>query len=183
MKSPTYNRPEEYGDLMDLYRQQAGMSQLPGQQAYESRMGAGVAESVSDLQKSASSSATAQSSLVDIYGKKQDAIRDLAVQFAEYKTARQRDLAKGLEQGADYSDKEFEVNKWIPYQTRMNELTGQRQAGMNNLFGGIEGMASAGMNLLGTKAGLDALKGLNPAGGGFNPLDRLNSLGIKPYNI
>jgi hypothetical protein len=65
----------------------------------------------------------------------------------------------------------------------MNELTGQRQAGMNNLFGGIEGMASAGMNLLGTKAGLDALKGLNPAGGGFNPLDRLNSLGIKPYNI
>ena len=169
MKSPTYNRPEEYQDLMDLYRQQAGMSQLPGQQAYESRMGAGVAESVSDLQKSASSSATAQSSLVDIYGKKQDAIRDLAVQFAEYKTARQRDLAKGLEQGADYSDKEFEVNKWLPYQTKMNELTGQRQAGAANLWGGIEGMASAGMNLMGTASYLNVLEGMRPQYGSGVP--------------
>lgn len=166
IQAPTYQRPQEANELIDLYRQQAAVSQMPGQEGYESRMGAGVAGSVADIQRTASSSAAALGAITDIHGRKQDAIRDLAVQFAEYKTARQRDLAQGLQQGAQYSDREFEMNKWMPYQVRMNELTSQKQAGAANLWGGIEGMGSAFMNLAGTQSYMDVLKGMQPQYGG-----------------
>ena len=132
-------------------------------------MDAGVASSVGAAERVAPSSVSALGAVTDVYGKKQDAIRDLAITFAGYKADRQGELGGALKTSADYTDKEFEMNKWIPYQTKMNELTSQKQEGFANLFGGLEGMASTATNLIGTQSYLDVLKGLgsDPTGGGF----------------
>ena len=177
MKAPTYTRPEEANELLDLYRQRAAATQLPGQEAIESGLGATVAQGVSDVQRSASSSVSALGAITDLYGKKQSAIRDLGIQFAEFKAARQGELAGALGQSAKYSDMEWEMNKLRPYEVRMNELQSQKQAGAANLFGGLEGMGMAFNNLAGTQSYLDVLKRLNPSGTGqagtgagvFNP--------------
>lgn len=160
MKRPTYTRPTEANELLDLYRQRAAATQLPGQEAIESGLGATVAQGVSDVQNTASSSVSALGAITDLYGRKQQAVRDLGIQFAEYKAAREGELGGALGQSAAYTDKEWEMNKLRPYEIRMNELTGQRQAGATNLFGGLEGMGSAFMNMAGTQSHLDILKQL-----------------------
>ena len=160
MKAPTYTRPEEANELLDLYRQRAAATQLPGQEAIESGLGATVAQGVSDVQRSASSSVSALGAITDLYGKKQNAIRDLGIQFAEFKAARQGELAGALGKSAGYSDMEWEMNKLRPYEVKMNELQSQKQAGAANLFGGAEGIGMAFNNLVGTQNYMDILKRL-----------------------
>lgn len=166
MKAPTYTRPEEVGEMVDLYRRRALATQLPGQESIESGLGATVAEGVTQAQRAAPSSVAALGAVTDLYGRKQGAIRDLGIQFAEYKAARQAELGSALGQAAGYSDREFEMNQWMPYQVRMNELMGRRQAGAANLFGGAEGVGMAFNNLAGTQSYLDVLRSLNPSGAG-----------------
>jgi hypothetical protein len=174
MKAPTYTRPDEVNELVDLYRQRAAATQLPGQEAIESGLGATVAQGVSDVQRSASSSVSALGAITDLYGKKQSAIRDLGIQFAEFKAARQGELAGALGKSADYSDTEWEMNKLRPYEVKMNELTSQKQAGAANLFGGGQEIGMAFNNLMGTQNYTDILKrlqgeGQGSGGSGFNP--------------
>lgn len=157
LKRPTYTRPQESNELLDLYRKRSAATQLPGQEAIESGLGATVAQGVSDVQNTASSSVSALGAITDLYGRKQQAVRDLGIQFAEYKAQRQGELGNALGQAAQYTDKEWEMNKLRPYEVRMNELMGNRQAGATNLFGGLEGMGAAWMNTAGTKAYLDIL--------------------------
>jgi hypothetical protein len=135
---------------------------------------------VGQAQRSASSSVAALGVVTDLYGRKQQAIRDLGIQFAEYKAARQSELGGALGQAAQYSDREFEMNKWMPYQVRMNELMSQKQAGAANLFGGAEGMGMAFNNLAGTQSYLDVLKQLNPYGQGRNSTPQTNSSPMQP---
>lgn len=159
-KAPTYTRADETNELVDLYRKRAAATQLPGQEAIESGLGATVAQGVSDVQNTASSSVSALGAITDLYGRKQQAVRDLGIQFAEFKAARQGELGDALKTGAAASDKEFEINKWLPYQTKMNEYTSQKQAGAANLFGGFEGIGTAFNNMAGTQGYLDILKKL-----------------------
>lgn len=166
IQRPTYERPQEAGEMLDMFRQRASISQMPGQEGMESRMGAGVAQGVQDIQRTASSSVAAMGAVTGLHGRRQDAIRDLGVQFAEYKSARQAELGQALGQAAQYSDREFDMNKWQPYQVRMNELTSQKQAGAANMWGGLEGMGTAFNNLQGTQGYLDVLKQMGQGGQG-----------------
>jgi hypothetical protein len=177
MKAPTYTRPDEVNEMVDLYRQRAAISQLPGQEAIESGLGATVAQGISDVQKSASSSVSALGAITDLYGKKQSAIRDLGIQFAEYKAARQAELGGALDKSAGYSDKEFEMNQWLPYNVKMNELMSRRQAGAANLFGGAESIGTAFNNLAGTQSYLEILKRLAP---GNQPSAKPSQTPVEP---
>lgn len=175
IKAPTYERPEEIGDLLSLYQQRANISQIPGQENMESRMDAATASSIGAAERAAPSSVAALGAVTDVYGKKQDAIRDLATTFAQYKAQRQAELGGALQTAAGYSDKEFEMNKWLPYQVKMNELTSQKQAGLSNLFGGLEGMGSTALNLMGTQSYMDILSRLGNNGLGVEST-QLNKL-------
>ena len=170
IQRPEYERPQEAGEMLDMFRQRASISQMPGQEGMESRMGAGVAQGVQDIQRTASSSVAAMGAITGLHGRRQDAIRDLGVQFAEYKSARQAELGQALGRAAEYSDKEFAMNKWQPYQVRMNELTSQKQAGAANMWGGMEGMGAAFSNLQGTQSYLDILKQMGAGGAGAGML-------------
>jgi hypothetical protein len=158
---PVYTRPNEVGQMMDIYRKQAGRSELPGQGLMEEKLGRSTAAGVRQVGKFASSSAGALGAITDIYGKEQDAIRDLGIQFAQYKDAAERQLASGYGQSAQYSDREFEINKMRPWETRMNELQSNKQAGAENFWGGVSGVASTALDFAGTKYYGDTLKSLN----------------------
>ena len=156
-KRPTYERPEEANEMLDLYRQNAAASELPGQGLIEDKLGGVTARGVRQVGKAASSSASALSAITDIYGKEQDAVRDLGIQFAQYKAMQQDKLAQGLGQAAQYSDQEFMYNKQQPWDIKMNELSSKKQAGAANMWGGIEGVGAAATDYMGTKYALNAL--------------------------
>lgn len=170
LKMPTYSMPEEIGQITDLYKQQASATEMPGQRQYESRLDQAFGEGVSEAQKTSPSSLVATGAAVDLAGKRMQAIQDLAGVFAEYKAKRQDALAGALQTQADYKDQEFKLNKYDPYFIKRNELTGQRQSGVESMFGGAESALSMISDLQGTDAYLEAIKALYPKFGQSNNL-------------
>ena len=96
-------------------------------------------------------------------------------------------------------DQMWDVNKLQPWGMKMNMAAENKQAGMSNLFGGLQDMGSSIMNYAGTKAMLDVYKGMNPQQtpmqnpnqqfsqplGGVNPQNNLlNTLnGMMPKSL
>jgi len=146
---PVYEN-QSIKDMMALYQNNANISQLPGQQNMESRMDANTASAVSQAAQYAPSSAAMLGAITNVYGKKQEAIRDLATTFAQYKAQRQQELGQAYQVAAQDEAQAWNINKWVPWQTKMNEAVSMRQAGMDALWGGIEGIAASGFALAGS---------------------------------
>jgi hypothetical protein len=165
---PTYERPEEVNEMLDLYRQSAARTQLPGQDLMEEKIGSATAFGARSAERFAPSSTAALGAVTDLYGREQNAVRDLGIQFAQYKAAQEAQLARGLQVGAQYSDQEFQYNKQQPWDIRMNEASSQRQAGAANFWEGLQGVGSAAMDFVGTKYAANAFGGggFGGAGGG-----------------
>jgi len=150
---PKYTRPEEYNKLLSIYQQQAGMGQLPGQDRYEAALSTRTARGVRAAGKMADSSVASVQAAMGLYGQEQQAVRDLGLSYADYQQQAQRNLAGAYQQGAEYSDKEFSYNQWYPDQVRRNMAAQKWNAGNQNLWGGIDMMAGAGVDAV--SAGMD----------------------------
>ena len=158
-ETPKYSRPAEYDKLLSIFQQQAGLGQLPGQDQIEAKLSANTARGARAISKYASSPVAAVASVAGLYGREQGAIRDLGIQFSEFRNRAQGQLANAYKIGADYSDKEFSYNQWYPDQMRRNMAAQKWNAGQQNLWGGIDMVAGAGMDAL--TAGMNAQQG-NP---------------------
>lgn len=145
-ETPKYSRPEEYSKLLSVFEQQANLGKLPGQEGVESALSERTARGVRAIGKYAGNSAAALSSVSDLYGREQSAVRDLGTQFASFQNANKRALADAYKQGADYSDKEFSYNEWYPDQMKRNMAAQKWNAGQQNLWGGIDQMGAAGID-------------------------------------
>jgi len=148
------NRPvyenQSIKDMMTMYQNNANISQMPGEQNMISRMNANTASSISQSAQYAPSSAAMLGAVTDIYGKKQDAVRDLATTFAQYKAQRQQELGQAYQVKAQDEAQAWNINKFVPWQVSMNEAVSKRQAGNDALWGGIEGIAASGFALAGS---------------------------------
>ena len=105
-------------------------------------------------------------SVGDIYSKQLAAFRDLGIQSAQWKDQQKDKYESTLQQGAGYSDTEFEMNKLRPWEQKMNMYQSQKQSGAANMWSGLEGMGTSAMNYFGTKYMGDSLKALQGGGGG-----------------
>ena len=146
---PKYTRPEEYNKLLSVYQQQAGMGQLPGQEGYEAALSTRTARGARSAAKYADSPVAAVATTMGLYGQEQQAIRDLGLQFADYKTQAQRNLAGAYQVGMQEAGKEFSYNQWYPSQVRLNMGQQRMSAGQQNLWGGIDQMAGAAVDAWG----------------------------------
>jgi hypothetical protein len=153
----TYKRPEEYAQELAMRRQMAAQQQLPGQGYIEQNIGQAGASALSAAERGAISSNTYQKSVGNILGKQLDAFQNLGYQAAQFQQANKESLMGTMQRGAGYSDAEWQVNKQSPWDMRMNMAQSKRQAGAQNLFGGLEGMTSGLMDFAGTKYMQDIL--------------------------
>lgn len=165
-KFPQYTIPGAYEDMMSLYKQRAAANELPGQSLMENKLGAQTAFGQRAAEKYASTSGQALGAVTGLYGKQMDAVRDLGIQFANFKAQRESELARAQQVMAQAQDKQWEINQWIPAQYKYNELQSMKQAGASNLWGGIQDVAGAGMNFLGGYAQMQGLGAMNPWGQG-----------------
>jgi hypothetical protein len=161
-ETPKYSRPEEYEKILSIYQQQAGLGQLPGQDQIEAKLSSTTARGTRAISKYADNPVAAVAATAGLYGKEQGAIRDLGIQFAEFKNRAQDRLAGAYKMGAEYSDKEWSTNVFYPDQVRRNLAAGRFNAGQQSLWGGIDMMAGAGVDAL--TAGLSG-----KMGGGATP--------------
>ncbi len=140
---------------------------MPGEDIARERIGGQVAGAIGDVGRSADSAVSALGATTDIYTRSMDAVRDLAVRSAEFRRrAQEQEVQSNLVQ-ADYQDKAWEYNVNMPYQRQMNEYWGKKQAGMSNLWGGLDTMGSAAVSgysgwqqRQGMQSLIDAIKGI-----------------------
>ena len=176
-ETPKYSRPEEYEKILGIYQQQAGLSQLPGQDQIEAKLSSTTARGARAIGKYADNPVAAVAATAGLYGKEMGAVRDLGMQFAEFRNRAQGQLAGAYEMGANYSDREFSYNQWYPDQMRRNMAAGKWNAGQQNLWGGIDMMAGAGVDALtaglgGQDGGQDGGQAMAPAAvGSPSPTD------------
>ena len=156
---PIYETPESATKALGL-AEQMSRSDMPGMDYAESKLGRATAAGARRVGQMAGSTSQALGAMTDIYGRQLDAERELAYQNALYRQQAMMNYQGQLGQMAQYEDQAFNINKWMPYQTQMNELMDKRNAGVQNLWSGIEGAAGVGMSYMGTKAQIDAMKSM-----------------------
>jgi hypothetical protein len=156
----TYKRPEEYEQELNMRRQLMSQSQMPGQGYMEQNIGQSVAQALSASEKGAISSNSYQKSVGNILDKQLQAFQDLGMQSAQWQQRNKENYMSTLQRGADYSDTEWSENKLRPYETKLNMAFSNKQAGQQNLWGGMEGAISGVQDLIGTKYYSDILKTL-----------------------
>ena len=168
---PTYKRPEEYAQQLEL-REKGLNAQRPGEALDASRIGGATSTAYGAAERGAISSNTYGKSVGDIYQKSLNAYQDLGVQGDRYRQTQQDKYANTLQQGANYSDTEYQENVLNPYERELNLKYGDKQSGQQNLFNGIQGMASTALNFMGTKYAQSVMGGLQGGnkGGGFSAI-------------
>jgi hypothetical protein len=149
---PKYTRPDEYNKLLSIYQQQSGMGQLPGQAGYEAALSTRTARGARSMAKFSDSPVAAVAGTMGLYGQEQQAVRDLGLQFADYKTQAQRNLAGAYQVGMQEAGKEFSYNQFYPSQVRLNMAQQRTNAGQQNLWGGIDQMGAAAIDYFGNPA-------------------------------
>ncbi len=172
---PTYQIPEAYQKMLGIYQNMA-QGEMPGQSYYENMIGQTTARALSNAERGAISSQAFQGSVLNAQDKELEALNNLALMGVQYKTQQMQNLAGAQEKMGQLQDTAFEYNKNQPWQMQMNMAAGNRQAGMQNLFGGLGEIGSSVMNLVGTKYYADMLKGLQ--GGASN-----GKITQQPYSL
>ena len=158
---PTYNRPGEYGSLMSLLQRRAS-SQMPGLSQLYANAGAQTAAQNRNIGRYADSPVSALGASTKLYNSYLNNIRNLGVQAAMYRAQREGELARGLQQGANYSDKEYYYNKFYPDQTRMNILADKYRTGLGAMYGGMGGLGQTTMGTAGNIGQYEAYKNMEP---------------------
>ena len=149
-----------------LYKQMASATEMPGQKRIEEKLGETYATGVSNAQQTANSSLGATQSAVDLAGKKMGAIKDLAGSFAEYKAQRMDALGNWNNQKTNLELQRFDVNKFQPWNAKMNEAVDAKKAGFTSFGNSVDSGLSMLTDLQGTNRYLELLKQLYPNIGG-----------------
>lgn len=175
-KLPQYTIPSELDNMLDLARQRANAQELPGQSLIENKLGAQTAYGQRAAEKYAGTGGQALGAVTGLYGQQMGAVRDLGIQFANFRAQREAELGRAQQVYAQAQDKQWEINQWLPAQYKYNELQSQKQAGASNLWGGLQDIAGAGMGYMGARAQTNAMQGMMPqygqsrgTGGGLTP--------------
>jgi hypothetical protein len=136
---PDYEIPAEIDQIVQMARVLASQNELPGQDIIEEKIGGTLGNQVRDIRDMSSSSAAALSALSRSYGNTVAQQRDLGISAAQNKQRLQELLMERLKMKAQYQDKAWKMNELDPYLETAATASALKQAGLTNIYSGIEG--------------------------------------------
>jgi hypothetical protein len=160
---PKYNISQGYQDAYKTYQALAN-SQMPGYDAMTGQIGESTAKTNTYLERGAMGSNQYMSGVLQGQDKELDAIRNLGIMSAQWRSQQKQNLAGAQNQMGQLQDVQFQTNQLDPWNIKANMANEQRQAGNANLWSGLEGIGSNISQYAGTSAYLKALKATNPNG-------------------
>lgn len=147
---PEYEIPEAYTNALNLYKQRAAQSKMPGQDIIEENIQQSSARARTAAERGAISSASYGGQVSDIYAKELEAIQDLGVKSAEFQWANQGQLGEAMQMYGGQQEKAQDWNKLGAWSTGLNVLESQMGAKTQNANAYL-GNAAAGLaNFAGT---------------------------------
>jgi len=160
---PDYQIPEEYKKILSQYQTAYG-GDMPGYQRGLGQIEQVGARSRGAAERGAISSNTYGASVSAQQQKELDAIMNLNLQNEQFKLQGVDKIAGAEGAIAGQKEQQWNINKFLPWQTEMNRYSEMQKGGMQNLFGALQSGASNITDLIGTKYYTDALKGLQGGG-------------------
>lgn len=143
-KRPEYKVPGaiQEGTAMARNLAQTG---LPGYQTMQDNLSGQTAGAVRSIKEAGGSGPEKLAAIAGAYGSQMGQQRNLGVQNAQQRVANQRALQSQLGVQAGYQDKAWQWNQQDPYIQAMDAARRLREAANQNIYGGMKGMASAGI--------------------------------------
>lgn len=141
---PEYEIPEAYTGALNLYKQRAAQSKMPGQDILEENIQQSSARARTAAERGAISSASYGAQASDIYAKELEAIQDLGIKSAEFQWANQGQLGEAMQRYGGEQEKAQDWNKIGAWSTKMNTIESQMGAKTQNANAYL-GNAAAGL--------------------------------------
>jgi hypothetical protein len=141
---PEYEIPEAYTGALNLYKQRAAQSKMPGQDILEENIQQSSARARTAAERGAISSASYGAQASDIYSKELEAIQDLGIKSAEFQWANQGQLGEAMQMYGGQQEKANDWNLYGKWATGLNVLESQMGAKTQNANAYL-GNAAAGL--------------------------------------
>lgn len=113
-----------------------------------------LANTTQSIANMAPSGAAGLGALVQAGAGTQQTVADLLANAAQQKLGLQQNYLQGKAGLQQYADQAFQINQFDPYNQKVNEIAAMKQAGLQNIGGGI----SAGVDMTSAAAAADAMK-------------------------
>lgn len=172
---PEFSIPQGVIDAVNNAKYVASMRELPGQNLMEGRIGQNLSRGIADLKNVASSPAELSTNIARMYSGSNNAINDIGLAAGQNWLNNQAGLRQALGQLGQYQDKQWQINKFQPYQNNMAASAALREGSFRNLSAAGQNLASGISGYANMKYQQDMLdemlgtpKGVNMNGiGGF----------------
>jgi hypothetical protein len=148
-----YSRPEEYNQIMGILKQRTGGINTRREMA-EGAVRRSTSSGIAGIRQLADSPVAALGAYGGMKEREQNAIADLQLQFEGMRDEAMLGEVKGLQMGADYSDKEQYYNDMYKNMVKANLGASKMEAGRNMAWQGFEGIGAAALDFAGTKSDL-----------------------------
>jgi hypothetical protein len=145
-----YSRPEEYNQIMGILKQRTGGINTRREMA-EGAVRRSTSSGIAGIRQLADSPVAALGAYGGMKEREQNAIADLQLQFEGMRDEAMLGEVKGLQMGADYSDKEQYYNDMYKNMVKANLGASKMEAGRNMAWQGFEGIGAAALDFAGTK--------------------------------
>ena len=140
--------------------QNLAAGEMPGMQRYEDLIGETTARAMTGAERGSISSNVYMGAVQSAQDKELQALQNLAMMGAKYKTEAMQNLAGAQTQMGQLQDQAFEYNVNVPWNIRATMAQEKIQAGGQNLFGGLGDISSTVQNFVGTKYMQEIFKSL-----------------------
>jgi hypothetical protein len=172
---PKYEIPKEYQEVIDQFN----LAQARGMAGYgqmRSDIGQAGARSRGEAERTTISGVANAALQGQLLQKEIDAIQNLGIQQEQYKTGMLTNVAGAKMGFAGQKAEQWNQDKNIAWQQRMNQWTSENEAERTNEENSWETMLNSLGNLAGTKYYADMYKKLYPKGSTTNPLSPYGNL-------
>lgn len=142
LERPTYSTPGEISKNLDLARNQFMNTRLPGQSTAENKIEGNTAQAIKMAQAYGQSPADIMATISNSNANENNAFNDLTTKAGERQLQDLQNYQGALNTSADYKDKEFAYNKWMPYMADRQYGENLVGAGNKNIYGGVGDLAS-----------------------------------------
>jgi len=149
-QQPQYETPQSIDELTSLYGQQLSdvrrTEKMPGEDQMRSNLKQSTQRGISDIRQTARSSAEALGATTDVIGKEIEGLKQLDIQSAQQQARREiqatQMYGQSLKQQAQYEDKEWRYNEWMPWKTELAQAQANFAGGQKTMQSGISDLTS-----------------------------------------
>jgi len=164
---PQYEIPKGIEDMLSLLQSQTGAG-LPGEDLMKQDIQSLTSRNIGQASQLADSPVAALTALGGSQDREMAALRNLQERAAQYQSRANSNLARGYGQQAGYQQEEWRQNQLMPWEIAQNKANAYRFGGQQNIFGGMDTLASGVQGAAGSAAQLDMYQNMMPNYGSSN---------------